>query len=260
MSHLLDEMLAQAANGSPATVALSAESVAVLLFASEFLGFRPNWLDKGLDPLDEVTDADWDEIEKLVAEVYDSLMTPLIGTIFPVMLATIPDNMLLCDGTSQLRVDYPLLYAALDSAFIVDADHFVTPDLRGRTVIGAGTGSGLSTYAVGATGGQQTHVLSVAELATHGHAVTDPGHSHTITDPGHTHGTTVSPTSPVSNRALVSAGGAQTVNPSGVTGSNTTGISNVASNTGITIGTAGTNTAHNNLQPYLALNYAVVAL
>ena len=60
MSHLLDEMLAQAANGSPATVALSAESVAVLLFASEFLGFRPNWLDKGLDPLDEVTDADWE--------------------------------------------------------------------------------------------------------------------------------------------------------------------------------------------------------
>jgi len=106
MSHLLDELLAQAANGSPATVALSAESAAVLLFAGEFLGRRANWLDRGVDPLDEVTDADWDEIEKLVGNLYEALMNPLIGLVFPVITA-LPSNMLPCDGSTHLRVDYP---------------------------------------------------------------------------------------------------------------------------------------------------------
>lgn len=75
MSHMLDEILAQAANGSPVTVTLSSESVAVLLFGSEFLSQRENWLDKGVDPMDEVTDADWDEIEKLVANAYQDIVS-----------------------------------------------------------------------------------------------------------------------------------------------------------------------------------------
>lgn len=74
MSHMLDEILAQAADGSPVTVTLSSESVAVLLFGSEFLGSRENWLDKKADPLDEVTDADWDVIEKLVANAYADIV------------------------------------------------------------------------------------------------------------------------------------------------------------------------------------------
>jgi len=75
MSHMLDEILAQAANGSPVTVTLSSESVAVLLFGSEFLSQRENWLDKGADPSDQVTDADWDEIEKLVANAYQDIVS-----------------------------------------------------------------------------------------------------------------------------------------------------------------------------------------
>jgi len=74
MSHMLDEILAQAADGSPVTVTLSSESVAVLLFGSQFLSNRFNWLDKGVDPLDEITDAQWDEIEKLVANAYADII------------------------------------------------------------------------------------------------------------------------------------------------------------------------------------------
>jgi D-alanine-D-alanine ligase-like ATP-grasp enzyme len=75
MSHMLDEILAQAANGSPVTVTLSSESVAVLLFGSEFLGERNNWLDKGVDPLDEITDEQWAEIQKLVANAYADIVS-----------------------------------------------------------------------------------------------------------------------------------------------------------------------------------------
>lgn len=74
MSHMLDAILAQAADGSPVTVTLSSESVAVLLFGSEFLGNRANWLDRGADPSDQVTDADWDEIEKLVGNAYADII------------------------------------------------------------------------------------------------------------------------------------------------------------------------------------------
>lgn len=77
MSLLLDAVLDQAANGSPATVMLSSESVAVLFFGSAFLSERGNWLDKAEDQLDEVTDADWDAIEKLVGNAAYELMTPL---------------------------------------------------------------------------------------------------------------------------------------------------------------------------------------
>lgn len=83
MSHLLDEILAEAANGSPIDAALSSESVAVLLFASGFIDQRFNWLDREYDPLDEVTDADWDAIEKLVANLYDEVMTPMPPAEYP---------------------------------------------------------------------------------------------------------------------------------------------------------------------------------
>src|SRR5690606_25643691 len=51
---------------------------------------------------------------------------------------------------------------------------FKLPDLRGRSSIGAGTGTGLSARTLGTTGGAETHVLTVAELAAHNHTTVDP--------------------------------------------------------------------------------------
>jgi hypothetical protein len=61
---------------------LSSESVAVLFFGIHYLEVRENWLDKAEDLLDEVTDADWDEIEHLVGNVAYELMNSVIET-FP---------------------------------------------------------------------------------------------------------------------------------------------------------------------------------
>ena len=50
------------------------------------------------------------------------------------------------------------------------ADKTITiPDPRGRALIGTGTGSGLTARTHGATGGAETHQLSVGELASHSH-------------------------------------------------------------------------------------------
>jgi len=171
MSIQLDHILAQAANGSPATVALSSESVAVLLFASEFLSIRRNWLDRNEDPLDEVTDEDWNIIEGMTGEVYFQIMNPLIGWILPNALGTLPDNLLPCDGSSYAREDYPTLYAVLDSAFIVDADNFVVPDLRSSVPMGAGQKPGLSDYAVNEEGGVEAVTLTTAEMPSHSHGL-----------------------------------------------------------------------------------------
>jgi hypothetical protein len=46
-----------------------------------------------------------------------------------------------------------------------------TPNLLGRVIVGAGNGSGLTVRAQGDTGGEESHALSVAELAQHTHAV-----------------------------------------------------------------------------------------
>jgi len=172
-----------AASYGAKTVRLSGDSLALFL-CTEGLTELDRWASGDSDP----TEAEADDIEALTALAYTELMgNALIGTIAPYMTASPPAGMLACDGTHYLRVDYPDLYAALDSAFIVDADHFATPDLRGRVPLGAGTGTGLSTYASGDAGGQENHALTTAELAVHNHGLTDPGHIHSLSDAGHIH-------------------------------------------------------------------------
>lgn len=222
MSIVLDAILAQAADQYPATVALSPESVTVLLYASGFLEQRRNWLDEQADPLDEVTDADWDIIEKLVANVYQEINTPMLGLIFPIMTATVPDNCLLCDGGEYAKADFPLLYDILDDAFIVDADTFKVPDLRSRAIVGATETGSLTHYAVNEEGGADEITLSSAEM---------PSHSHGLFQ---TDGLALAPGElPVLVPFVVALGSTDS---------------------------AGGNTPHENRQPFTALNYVVIAL
>lgn len=49
---------------------------------------------------------------------------------------------------------------------------FALPDTRGRSVVGVGTGPGLSTIVVGEKGGSETVTLTVANLPAHTHDAT----------------------------------------------------------------------------------------
>ena len=146
-------------------------------------------------------------------------------------------NFLLADGASYLRSDYPDLFTVIGTVYgASDGAHFNVPDLQGRIPVGEGTGSGLSTYALGQTGGEETHVLSTGELASHSH--NDAGHAHT-------EGTAI----PAVGAALVGV-----PIPAAIPGVGVTGVGNA------NISATGSSTAHNNIQPYLALNYFIVAL
>lgn len=179
MSILLDKITALAVDTLPAITALSPESVCVLLFAQQLLSNPRNWLDTAEDPADRITPADWVQIQQITSEVYYQIMRPLLGIPFPYITADPPPGTLPCDGSSHLRVDYPQLYELLDSAFIVDADTFITPDLRGRTLIGSS-----ATYPVGSTGGSSTHTLTVPEMPSHTHSYAHPDIPTLVFEPG----------------------------------------------------------------------------
>ncbi len=221
MSAELSALEALAADFRSGIYRLSPESLAVLFYATAYLTKRYNWIDRTI-PTDTVTDAEWDTISAYVDQMLYEAKTPMIGYIIPYITASPPDNVLPCDGATYSREDYPELYAVLDSGFIVDADNFVVPDLRGRTIIGTGTGTGLTTRNVGDTPGEEEHQLSESELASHSHSI------------------------PATATTLAVEPGEVTV---------LTPIPIITSSTGNT----GGDTPHNNMQPSYALSYGVIA-
>lgn len=170
---------------------------------------------------------------------------PPSGSIMMYAGASAPTGWLFCDGSSVLRANYPDLFTAISTAFgSVDGTHFTLPDMRGKTAIGVGTGAGLTARSLADTGGEETHVLTTGELAAHNHTVniTDPGHTH-IERTGTAGGTPI---------AIAATTGDGTTNNDSyqTTKSNTTGITAASVNNG-------SGTAHNNMQPFVALNYMI---
>lgn len=143
----------------------------------------------------------------------------MVGSIVAILNDITPDNMLLCDGSNFAKDDYPELYDVLPAALIIDPDTGSVPDLRETFVIGAGV-----TIAEHDTGGSDEHTLTVAEL---------PAHSHTYDKE-------------IYNIDIESVG---IPDPTGV------GIPPIPTQTSNT----GSGDAHNNMPPYYALKYVVVA-
>lgn len=107
------------------------------------------------------------------AAVPANVATP-VGAVLPYAGAAAPANWLLCDGALVSRTTYAALFAVVGTTYNIggggeDATNFRLPDLRGRSTIGAGQGTGLANRALGAKGGAETHALSTAEI---------PGHTH----------------------------------------------------------------------------------
>lgn len=110
------------------------------------------------------------------------------------------------------------------------------PDMRGRSIIGTGTGSGLSTRTHGAKLGAEEHTLTEAQMPLHGHPFR------------------ISQTSQASP-STTTTGGMMLLT---ATVSNQAAFTGTPSNTaGQQIGGTGGGTAHNNMQPSMALNWIV---
>jgi microcystin-dependent protein len=202
-------------------------------------------------------------LAKLAAAVAQALVP--VGTILPYggAVGSPPAGYLICQGGEFARATYPALDAVIGTTFGAYTNgsgaggttHFRVPDLRGRSPLGAGAGAGLTNRVLGTTGGEESHLLSTTELASHNHGIsittdTQGSHTHTIDVPGfaggeHSSGDgsmTVWPTGPPnigSDWLLAKSAGSHSHNVNGTSGSQ------------------GGNTAHNNMQPWLAVNYII---
>lgn len=154
-----------------------------------------------------------------ITQAVISLLLPS-GIVIPYSAAAAPTGWLICDGTAQSRTTYSALFAVIGTTYGVGdgSTTFNLPNAKSKVIVGYDSGQTLFNT-LAKTGGELSHVLSSTEM---------PSHSHTIT------------------------AGSDNGN-SGYMGVNATNNTDHSTVTGST----GGGFAHNNVQPYLTLNYII---
>ena len=94
---------------------------------------------------------------------------PFIGEIAIYAFNFAPRNWQKCEGQLINITDNPTLYSLLGTIYGGDGvTNFKLPDLRGRSIVGAGNGPGLQNINQGQYGGHE----STAQVAAHSHTAT----------------------------------------------------------------------------------------
>lgn len=136
---------------------------------------------------------------------------------------TAPEGWLICDGSLVSRTTYSELFDVIGETYGAGdgSTTFNLPDLRGRVIIGEGTGTATdaTAHSLGDVDGKETHTLDITEMPSHNHS-------------GSTLGWT--PSNMGSGNAFRAVTDGSTNNTGG-------GL------------------AHNNMQPYLVCNYIIKA-
>ncbi|MBD2060522.1 tail fiber protein [Oculatella sp. FACHB-28] len=156
-------------------------------------------------------------------------------------------NYLLCNGSEVSRTTYSALFAIIGTIYGAGdgINTFGLPNLVGRVPIGGG-----GSYGLGATGGSETHTLTTAEMPAHSHT----GSTNTAGVHSHTYNYRTSNTLGTgSSRGDFNNG---TLNGSSTIANDEAG----AHNHTVTTTNTGGGQAHNNMQPYLAINFYIRAL
>ena len=151
-----------------------------------------------------------------------------------------------CDGSVLPISQYPTLFNLIGTTFGGDGvNSFALPDLRGRVPLHMGRSSASgTTYVLGNFGGVDRVTLTPAQL---------PAHSHTVTgelymkvrgnDPDNA-------LSPVNNGLAIAPG-------KRYFSRNPTASGRMKLDSNITLASAGGDQSHNNMQPYLAINFII---
>ncbi len=139
-----------------------------------------------------------------------------------------PKGWAMCNGQLLPINQNQALFSLLGTTFGGDGRvNFALPDLRGRVPVGVGSG-----FVNGQRGGEETHALTQGEMPTHTHVARGASNAANTNTPSAT--------------ALLGSQ-ASTYGPA----TNLTAMSSAA------IGTAGGSQAHENRQPFLALNFCI---
>jgi microcystin-dependent protein len=145
-----------------------------------------------------------------------------------------PTGWAFCDGQLMPISQNTALFSLLGTYYGGDGKStFALPDLGARVPVNQGQGSGLSDYYLGQAGGDETVTLQQAEMPAHNHAL------NVVTD-------TATERQP-QNQLFATGDGVNIYDTQTPT----------AQLAATAVGTSGNNQPHNNLQPYLVLNFCL---
>ena len=160
-----------------------------------------------------------------------------------------PSDWLLCNGALVSRSTYSALFTAIGTTF-GSGDGLTTfklPDLRSRFPVGVGDGgANLSNRNPGDTGGAETHTLTTAQMPSHNHS------GSTDYESSHRHSFPLRNTGAGTIVSEARAGGDDIESTRTEFTSSAGGHSH-----SLSINSNGGGGAHNNMPPYLALNYII---
>jgi len=158
--------------------------------------------------------------------------------IFPLNFA--PTGWAFCNGQIMPLSQNTALFSLLGTTYGGDGkSNFALPNLQGSAPMHPGQGPGLSLHDLGETGGSDTVTLLESEILSHTHTIN-------CLDGARVGGQTGLPT----NAILVKTGGA----PANAYTSGASQNQTMAANM---VAVAGGSQPHNNLMPYLSLNFCI---
>jgi len=155
-----------------------------------------------------------------------------------------PKGWALCQGQIMAISQNTALFSILGTTYGGNGQTtFGLPDLRGRAVVGAGQGNGLSPYDLGQLAGSEINTMTLAQLPIHTHTATIKITPNANTQPDGATPLNSVYASPTGGDQLYGAGGSVAMKP--YPGTLTTGPN------------TGGPTPFSILHPVLALNYLV---
>lgn len=170
-----------------------------------------------------------------VAEAQTAVSGPYIGQIMLISWNFPPKGWTFCNGQLLPINQNQALFSLLGTTYGGNGTtSFALPNLQGRVAVHSGQGPGLTVRVRGEVGGETGHILTLAELPAHTHV----GRA----------GVTLA-SSAIPSPSLVPAR-----NPGHVPQWGPTADTTMAADA---IGTTGGSQAHENMQPYLVLNYII---
>lgn len=181
-----------------------------------------------------------------------------------------PKNWMYCQGQQMQIQTNAALYSLLGSRFGGDdRTYFNLPDLRGRVIVGTGNSPMYGEFDLGEIGGEQSHVLSSAQLPVHSHTASVSSSSASLSGNvtakmkvNNDESEGKSPSGKylsVSNGPDLYAGsstGTDTLNNDAIA-VDASGLKVNVSGIAVTIANAGASTPVALMQPYLAINWII---
>ena len=163
-------------------------------------------------------------------------MEPFIGQIQSFAFSYAPQGWAQCNGQQLPISENQALFAVIGTTYGGNGvTTFALPDLRGRVLMHLGTGNGLSTHMIGEFSGYEQVPLTEAQMPSHNHMVNCVDSNGNVSAPSNAFpGAEAAPTVDIWSSDAPTAQMAQEM-----------------------IAASGNGQPHNNMQPYLVVNWCI---